>query len=317
MKSKSLGIRPGSAAEVLAGESVSSIQQAFTFGKRQLGSAGLVDGGGCSCFKIVAGRLVAERCPGRLGSVTYCLGIKTHEGLVMVSDSRTNAGYDQVNVCHKMHTFVQPGERAFVILTSGSLSISQSVVTLLRDEFRQGQGLAGASSMYEAARAVGNCVRKVSDLDRAALAKDDYSFNIHLLLGGQVRGEAPRLYLIYPQGNPICATQDSPYLQIGEVKYGRPVLDRGIDARATSLEAASKYALLSFDATMRSNVTVGPPIELLQYRNDSLNFDQYRRFSANDPELDLIHARWEQALRKVVEDLPGIHFSSSDSINEA
>jgi putative proteasome-type protease len=248
--------------------------------------------------------------PGPGESMTYCLGIKTHEGLVMASDSRTNAGYDQVNVCRKMHTFVHSGERAFVILTSGSLSLSQSVVTLLRDDFKQGRGLAAATSMYEAARAVGKCVRTVSDLDRAALTKDDYSFNIHLLLGGQVRGEAPNLYLIYPQGNPICATQDSPYLQIGEVKYGRPILDRGIDARTTSLETASKYALLSFDATMRSNVTVGPPIELLQYRNDTLDFAEYRRFGANDSELDLIHGRWEQALRQVVEELPSIHFNA-------
>jgi putative proteasome-type protease len=241
--------------------------------------------------------------------MTYCLGIKTHEGLVMASDSRTNAGYDQVNVCRKLHTFVKPGERAFVILTSGSLSLTQSVVTLLEEEFRQGTGLASAKNMYEAARAVGACVRAVSDIDREALAKDDFNFNIHLLLGGEVAGGEPELYLIYPQGNPICATQDSPYLQIGEVKYGRPILDRGIDARTTSLDAASKYALLSMDATMRSNVTVGPPIELLQYTKGSLNLDHYRRFSAIDPELELIHGRWEQALRRVVEDLPNIRFS--------
>ena len=241
--------------------------------------------------------------------MTYCLGIKTHEGLVMASDSRTNAGYDQVNTCRKLHTFVTPGERAFTILTSGSLSITQSVVTLLQEEFRQDKGLAAASNMYEAARAVGTCVRAVSDLDRDALAKDDYSFNIHLLLGGEVAGSEPELYLIYPQGNPICATQDSPYLQIGEVKYGRPILDRGIDARTTSLDAASKYALLSMDATMRSNVTVGPPVELVQYRNGSLSFDKYRRFFSGDAELELIHGRWEQALRRVVDDLPSIRFS--------
>ncbi len=245
--------------------------------------------------------------------MTYCLGIKTHEGLVMASDSRTNAGYDQVNVCRKMHTFVTPGERALVILTSGSLSITQSVVTLLQEDFRQDRGLAAASNMYEAARAVGACVRAVSDMDRDALAKDDYSFNIHLLLGGEVAGGEPELYLIYPQGNPICATQDSPYLQIGEVKYGRPILDRGIDARTTSLDAASKYALLSMDATMRSNVTVGPPVELLQYHRGTLHFGNYRRFFSGDPELELIHGRWEQALRRVVEDLPNIHFGSENA----
>ncbi len=245
--------------------------------------------------------------------MTYCLGIKTHEGLVMASDSRTNAGYDQVNICRKLHTFVTPGESAFVILTSGSLSITQSVVTLLQEDFRQGRGLAAVSTMYEAARAVGDCVRKVSDIDREALAKDDYSFNIHLLLGGEVAGGEPELYLIYPQGNPICATQDSPYLQIGEVKYGRPILDRGIDARTTSLDAASKYALLSMDATMRSNVTVGPPIELVQYRRGSLHFGNYRRFFSGDLELELIHGRWEQALRRVVEDLPNIRFDAEPS----
>ncbi len=243
--------------------------------------------------------------------MTYCLGIKTRDGLIMASDSRTNAGYDQVNVCRKMHTFSNPGERAFVVLTSGSLSITQSVITLLREEFKHGTGLATARNMYEAARVVGSCVRTVSDIDRDALAKDEFEFNIHLLVGGQIKGEAPDLYLIYPQGNPICATDDSPYLQIGEVKYGRPILDRGIDSQNTSLDAASKYAMLSFDATMRSNLTVGPPIELLQYHNDSLRFDKYRRFGAYDSELDMIHARWEQGLRRVVDDLPSIQFGRS------
>ena len=160
--------------------------------------------------------------------MTYCLGIMTREGLVMASDSRANAGFDQVNVCPKMHTFLQPGERAFVILTSGNLSLSQSVITLLRDDFDAGEGLAKAETMYAAARVVGDMVRRVSDLDRAALEKDDFKFNIHLLLGGQVKGERPNLFLIYPQGNPLSATEESPYLQIGEVKYGRPILDRGI-----------------------------------------------------------------------------------------
>ena len=120
-----------------------------------------------------------------------------------------------------------------------------------------------------AARIVGETVRQVSEIDRASLERDNFSFNVNLLLGGQVRGEPPTLYLIYPQGNPLQATEDSPYLQLGEVKYGRPILDRGIQT-ATSLEVAAKYALLSFDATMRSNVTVGPPIDLLLYKRDSL-----------------------------------------------
>ena len=239
--------------------------------------------------------------------MTYCLGIMTREGLVMASDSRTNAGYDQVNVSPKMHTFLQRGERAFVILVSGNLSLTQSVITLLRGDFDAGEGLAKAESMYAAARAVGDIVRRVSDLDRAALEKDDFHFNIHLLLGGQVKGEKPNLFLIYPQGNPLSATEGSPYLQIGEVKYGRPILDRGIEYDSTSLEVAGTYALLSLDAAMRSNVTVGPPIDLLLYQNDKLEFDRYRRFEVDDPELVVMHAQWEQTLRRAVEDLPIVH----------
>ncbi|MBV8072717.1 MAG: peptidase [Acidobacteriaceae bacterium] len=241
--------------------------------------------------------------------MTYCLGIVTAEGLVMASDSRTNAGYDQVNICRKMHLFVQPGSRVFVVLSSGSLSISQSVLAILRREFDAGMGLATAETLYDAARIVGESIRRVSDVDRAALERDQYSFNVHLLLGGQVKGEAPGLYLIYPQGNPLRATQDSPYLQLGECKYGRPILDRGVDWN-TGLEVAAKYALLSFDATIRSNVTVGPPIEILLYPKDSFDIKKYRRFGASDQDLTLIHSSWEQSLRRAVEQLPQIDFRS-------
>lgn len=241
--------------------------------------------------------------------MTYCLGIMTREGLVMASDSRSNAGYDQVNVCRKMHTFVLPGERAFVLLTSGSLSLTQSTITLIQDDFQQGRGLAQVDSMYSAARIVGDAVRRVSDLDRAALERDEYKFNIHLLLGGQVKGAPPALYCIYPQGNPLSATQDSPYLQIGEAKYGRPILDRGIVYDKTPLDVAALYAMLSFDATIRSNVTVGPPLELLVYRVGALDFTEYRRFPADDSELLELHARWETALRRAVEDLPRLNFN--------
>ncbi len=241
--------------------------------------------------------------------MTYCLGIVTDEGLVMASDSRSNAGFDQVNVCRKMHCFVQPGERVFIILSSGSLSISQSVLTLLRGEFDAGEGLARAETLYSAARMVGDCIRKVSDMDRAALERDQFTFNVHLLLGGQIKGEAPSLYLIYPQGNPLRSTEDSPYLQLGECKYGRPILDRGVHS-GTSLEVAAKYALLSLDATMRSNVTVGPPIEIVLYPKDSFELTRYRRFNGSDQDLNVIHSAWEQSLRRAVEQLPQIQFRS-------
>jgi putative proteasome-type protease len=240
--------------------------------------------------------------------VTYCLGIRTHQGLILASDSRTNAGYDQVNVCRKMHPFVQEGERVFVVLTSGSLSLTQSVLTLLRRDFEQGKGLAEAPTLYDAARIIGAEVRRVADLDRAALERDEYAFNVHLLLGGQVRGEAPNLYLIYPQGNPLAATEESPYLQIGECKYGRPILDRGVRYEHTSLVEGAKYALISLDSTMRSNVTVGAPIDLMLYAADELRITRYRRLEANDPDLRAIHAQWEHALRKAIHDLPDIVF---------
>jgi putative proteasome-type protease len=243
--------------------------------------------------------------------MTYCLGIMTQEGLVMASDSRTNAGFDDLNVARKMHTFCQPGERAFVVLCSGSLSLSQSVINLAKAAFHAGEGLAQSRSIYEAARDLGDCVRQVAELDRAALERDNYSFNVHLLLGGQVRGEAPGLYMIYPQGNPISATEESPFLQLGEYKYGRPLLDRGVVYESTSLMVAAKYALLSFDATMRSNGAIGPPIELLLYRNNSLHLDCYRKFTHGDSELQTIHARWEQSLRRAVQDLPDLHFASA------
>jgi putative proteasome-type protease len=249
--------------------------------------------------------------PGRLSdgrAMTYCVGIWTRDGLVMASDSRTNAGHDQVNIARKMHTFVQPGERVFILLSSGSLSCTQSIITLLKRDFDQGKGLAQAPSLYDAARVIGEQVRRVSDMDRDALERDDFKFNVNLVLGGQVRGESPGLLIIYPQGNPLQASEDSPYLQIGETKYGRPILDRGIRFHRTTLEEAAKYALLSLDSTMRSNVTVGPPIDLLAYGVDEFEITRLRRFAASDPDLIKIGMRWEQALRQAVGRLPQIRF---------
>ena len=240
--------------------------------------------------------------------MTYCLGIITKFGLVMASDSRTNAGSDQANVTKKMHTFVTPGERAFVLLCSGSLSCSQSILTILRRQWDKGEGLFKAATMYDAARIVGAAVREVADADRAALEKDDYTFNVHIILGGQVTGERPHLFLIYPQGNPLEATEDCPYMQIGETKYGRPILDRGVRYDTTSLELACKLALLSLDSTMKSNVTVGPPIDLLAYSSDELDLRRMRRFVADDPALLKIRQRWDLALRQAVSRLPEVRF---------
>ncbi len=241
--------------------------------------------------------------------MTYCLGIVTKFGLIMASDSRTNAGYDQINTTRKMYTFVQPGERVFVVLCSGSLSLSQSIMTLLRRDWDMQKGLATAPSLYDAARVVGEQIRRVSDIDRAALERDHFNFNVNLILGGQVKGEPPNLMLVYPQGNPLQATEDSPYLQVGETKYGRPILDRGIRFDKTTLEEAAKYALLSLDSTMKSNVTVGPPIDLLAYSVDEFDITRHRRFSDQDPDLLKIRVRWDQALRQAVLRLPQLRFT--------
>jgi putative proteasome-type protease len=148
----------------------------------------------------------------------------------------------------------------------------------------------------------------VALLDRPSLERDGYRYNVHLILGGQIRGEPHRLYLVYPQGNPLAVSEDSPYLQIGECKYGRPILDRGVRYHRTSLEEAAKYALISIDSTMRSNVTVGPPIDLVIYSADALKITRQRRFGPDDPDLRAIHVQWEQALRKAVQELPAVRF---------
>jgi len=240
--------------------------------------------------------------------MTYCLGMVMREGLVMASDSRSNASLDDVNVCQKMHTIVDPGERVFILLTSGNLSCSQSIVTLLRRDFDQGMGLASASSMYDAARVVGQQVRSVADMDQPDLNKHNFRFNVHLLVAGQIRGQPHDLYLIYPQGNPLRATEDAPFLQIGESKYGRPILDRGVRYASSSLEDAARYALISLDSTMRSTVAVGPPLDLLVYARDELRITRQRRFNAQDPDFLAIQTRWEQSLRKAVQELPRVRF---------
>lgn len=240
--------------------------------------------------------------------MTYCLGIKTREGLVLAADSRTNAGMDQVNTSRKMHFFVRVGDRVFVLLASGGLSLSQSVLTLLRRDFEAGQGLAVVPNFYEAARQVGEKVREVAGQDRAALEQDAIPFNIHVILGGQIGNQDPDLYLIYPQGNPLAVSQECPFLQVGEIKYGRPILDRGVRYEETSLEQAAKYAVISLDSTMRSNMMVGPPIDLLVYRTGELDIKRHRRIPADDPQLVHIRDLWEQQLRRAVGMLPAIEF---------
>ena len=217
--------------------------------------------------------------------MTYCVAIQVRDELVLASDSRSNAGGDQVTVCRKMHVFVKQGERVFVLLTSGSLSLFAVSHHDTAERLRLWRGPRSSVEPVRRGASGGGQIRHVSDLDREALEKDDFRFNVHILIGGQIGAERPGLYLVYPQGNPLHCTEDSPFLQIGEHKYGRPILDRGIQYGKTTLEQAAKYALISIDSTMRSNVTVGPPVDMLIYGNGELDIYRRRRFTQSDPDL--------------------------------
>ena len=236
--------------------------------------------------------------------MTYCVAMRLAEGLVFASDSRTNAGVDHISTFRKMHRFEVPGERVLVILTAGNLATSQSVISLLRHRRRVGeQDLMTVDSMYDAAALVGAVIREVIGRDAQAPQAQGVDFGCSMLLGGQIAGEKPRLFNIYPQGNFIEATEDTPYFQIGESKYGKPVIDRvvGYD---TALEMAYLSALISFDSTMKSNLSVGMPLDLLVYRRDSLDASQCWRLDEHDAHFQSVREQWNQGIRELVWRMP-------------
>ena len=232
--------------------------------------------------------------------MTYCVGIKVNEGLVLASDSRTNAGVDRVSTFRKMFAFDRPGDRLFVLLTSGNLSVTQSVVSILSRQFGEadaGQDLMAADSMFAAARVVGSVMRDVQDRDGPAIRAAGVDSDATIIFGGQVRGGRTRLYQIYTAGNFVEATAETLYFQAGEVKYGKPVLDRVIRSE-TSLMDAAKCALLSFDSTIRSNMSVGPPIDVLLYRTDALEIGHRTSLEADDPYFSALSEKWSESLNR-------------------
>ena len=236
--------------------------------------------------------------------MTYCIGILLNEGVVLASDSRTNAGIDRVSTFRKMHVLEKPGERFFALLTAGNLSLTQGAMSLLGEWLDCGdpeKDLWAVSSMFAAARAVGTALREMHKVDGGYLQQREVDFSASFILAGQVKGGQLRLFLIYDASNFIEAMGDTIYFQIGEVKYGKPILDRIIEPR-TSLTDAVKCALISFDSTMRSNVSVGPPIDLLVYRRDSLNRGFSVRLEGSDPYLRSIRDAWGDALHKAFEE---------------
>ncbi|MEY4443044.1 MAG: hypothetical protein RL442_2044 [Pseudomonadota bacterium] len=231
--------------------------------------------------------------------MTYCVGVRNRAGLVFLADSRTNAGLDQISTFRKLHRFEIPGDRVIVLLTAGNLAISQSIASNLRvmmhnpDE----KSLANVPNMFSAAKLVGDTVRKVHARDADSLKDFGIEFNVNMILGGQIKGEEPRLFNVYSAGNFIEATEETPYFQIGESKYGKPILDRVIEGDL-SLDEVAKCCLISMDSTIKSNLSVGLPLDLMCYENDSLTVTQHKLIDQHDPYFLSIRERWGQQLRR-------------------
>jgi putative proteasome-type protease len=240
--------------------------------------------------------------------MTYCVGIKLNAGLVFLSDSRTNAGVDNISTYRKMIVYEKPGDRFMVLLSAGNLSISQSVREILQvEQLKEGDSgdtitIWNAKSMFDAARVLGNAVRHVYDRDAKSLERAGVEFNVNLIFGGQIRGENMRLFQVYSAGNFIEATAETPYFQVGEYKYGKPVLDRVITPE-TALPEAAKCALVSMDSTMKSNLSVGPPLDLVIYEANRFETDQIVCIDTNNPYYRMLHTSWGQKLREVFDSL--------------
>ena len=238
--------------------------------------------------------------------MTYCVAITLDAGMIFASDSRTNAGVDQISRFCKMRTFVRPGDRVIVMLSSGNLSITQNAINTLEQRARSADGqmhLWSAESMFEVARLLGDALREVKERDGPYMMQNNIDSNANFLVGGQIRGEAPRLFDVYSEGNFIEATPETCYFQIGESKYGKPVLDRVV-TRESSLVEATKCTMVSFDSTMRSNISVGLPIDLLVYESNSLAVTLQRRIEESDPYFQMVHKEWGEGLRRVFTQLP-------------
>src|SRR5262245_26918412 len=228
--------------------------------------------------------------------MTYCVGIRLDAGLVFLSDSRTNAGLDQISIFRKMMIYEKTDDRFMVMLSAGNLSISQSVREILQVErLDNGDGppltIWSVRSMFDAARVLGSAVRRVYDQDGPSLKESGVDFNASMILGGQIKGEAMRLFLVYSAGNFIEATRETCFFQIGESKYGKPVLDRMLTP-LTALDEAAKCALVSMDSTLKSNLSVGLPLDLLVYQADTYQTEQIVCIDEQNPYFAMIRGTW-------------------------
>lgn len=237
--------------------------------------------------------------------MTYCVGILLDQGLVLASDTRTNAGVDHVAIFPKMHLFEVTNERIIVLLTAGNLAITQSVVTRLREDIlkNEGEHLNNVRSLFDAASLVGDQVRFAFERDAEHLKNHNADFHASIIVAGQIKGEKPRLFNIYNAGNFIEASEETPYFQIGETKYGKPIIDRVIN-RETDIIEAAKCVLISFDSTIRSNISVAAPIDLLIYETNQLTVKLNKRISENNAYYSSIRKGWSEGLKSVFSQLP-------------
>lgn len=238
--------------------------------------------------------------------MTYCVGLKIDRGLVFMSDTRTNAGVDSISTFRKMHVWEDPGERMLVMLSAGNLATTQAVVSLLDERSKapadRAPSILQTPSMYQTARLVGDTVKEVIASSAPAGQNAD-AFGASFILGGQIRGTEPRLFLIYPEGNFIETSEDTPFFQIGETKYGKPILVRAYDRAMTFAETA-KLLMVSFDSTIRSNLSVGMPLDMLFYERDTYRVGYRKRVGQDDPYYREISEGWSDALKSAFKSLP-------------
>jgi len=249
--------------------------------------------------------------------MTYCVGIRLNAGLVFLSDSRTNAGVDAISTFRKMMVYEKADDRFMVLLSAGNLSISQSVREILQvEKIHNGDNepitIWNATSMFDAARVLGSAVRRVYEQDGPALRAAGVDFNASMIFGGQIKGEGMRLFLVYSAGNFIEATRETCFFQIGESKYGKPILDRVLTPH-TALDEAAKCALVSMDSTIKSNLGVGLPLDLVVYQAGTFQTEQVVCIDEHNPYFQMIHGTWGQRLREIFESIDDPRWDGGDA----
>jgi putative proteasome-type protease len=243
--------------------------------------------------------------------MTYCVGLRLDQGLVIMSDTRTNAGVDNIFTFRKMFTWSNPGERVITLMTAGNLATTQAVVSLLNERMKapseRDPGILRSPTMFQVAQLIGETLREVVRAQTSDGPESESTFSATIIVGGQIAGSDPRLFLVYPEGNFIEASDENPFFQIGETKYGRPILLRGYRPQM-SFEEAVKLLLLSFDSTLKANLSVGMPLDLQTYAADSLKIGHEKRFETSDPYYTHLSQGWGDALNAAIQSLDDFSF---------